>query len=245
MFIYLSKKVSIAAPAARSRCTTTYWTRLEFTWCHSYCTCWQIAIPNNIHLKCVSWNKDQGFIACGGDDGLLRVLKLETQSGDLTPIRYVFFFSPRPGSVCWGSYASLMCESVCVESHHCMSGNMLTDGAVILLAHWICTSQNSLCFCFRKHHMFLLHWMILSLFCKLCYVLDFFVLQWYFGNRTYFKKVVATKLDVEVIRRHLSSLASIISKHAFYKISLGTYTFYILKVSLLFIVQVHFYVLMI
>lgn len=44
----------------------------------------QIAIPNNIHLKCVSWNKDQGFIACGGDDGLLRVLKLETQTGEFT-----------------------------------------------------------------------------------------------------------------------------------------------------------------
>ncbi|TNM95918.1 hypothetical protein fugu_017001 [Takifugu bimaculatus] len=42
----------------------------------------QIAIPNNIHLKCVSWNKDQGFISCGGDDGLLRVLKLETQTDD-------------------------------------------------------------------------------------------------------------------------------------------------------------------
>uniref|UniRef100_A0A667ZDV6 WD repeat-containing protein 35 n=1 Tax=Myripristis murdjan TaxID=586833 RepID=A0A667ZDV6_9TELE len=42
----------------------------------------KIAIPNNIHLKCVSWNKDQGFIACGGDDGHLRVLKLETQTDD-------------------------------------------------------------------------------------------------------------------------------------------------------------------
>ncbi|XP_003962343.3 WD repeat-containing protein 35 [Takifugu rubripes] len=42
----------------------------------------KIAIPNNIHLKCVSWNKDQGFISCGGDDGLLRVLKLETQTDD-------------------------------------------------------------------------------------------------------------------------------------------------------------------
>ncbi|XP_023129975.2 WD repeat-containing protein 35 isoform X1 [Amphiprion ocellaris] len=42
----------------------------------------KIAIPSNIHLKCVSWNKDQGFIACGGDDGLLRVLKLETQTDD-------------------------------------------------------------------------------------------------------------------------------------------------------------------
>uniref|UniRef100_A0A3P9HAW2 WD repeat-containing protein 35 n=1 Tax=Oryzias latipes TaxID=8090 RepID=A0A3P9HAW2_ORYLA len=43
----------------------------------------KIAIPNNIHLKCVSWNKDQGCIACGGDDGLLKVLKLETQSDDV------------------------------------------------------------------------------------------------------------------------------------------------------------------
>lgn len=41
----------------------------------------QIAIPNNVKLKCVSWNKDQGFIACGGEDGLLKVLKLETQTG--------------------------------------------------------------------------------------------------------------------------------------------------------------------
>ncbi|CAG5866211.1 unnamed protein product [Menidia menidia] len=42
----------------------------------------KIAIPNNIPLKCVSWNKDQGFIACGGDEALLKVLKLETQTDD-------------------------------------------------------------------------------------------------------------------------------------------------------------------
>uniref|UniRef100_A0A4W3H1G3 WD repeat-containing protein 35 n=1 Tax=Callorhinchus milii TaxID=7868 RepID=A0A4W3H1G3_CALMI len=41
-----------------------------------------IAIPNNTQLRCVSWNKDQGFIACGGEDGLLKVLKLETQTDD-------------------------------------------------------------------------------------------------------------------------------------------------------------------
>lgn len=145
MFIYLSKKVSIAAPVARSRCTTTYWTRLEFTWCHSYCTCWQIAIPNNIHLKCVSWNKDQGFIACGGDDGLLRVLKLETQSGDFTPIRYVLCWSPPPPRFCLLRFIrKSMCESVCVESHHWMSGNMLTDGAVLcsglFCLSFICTN---------------------------------------------------------------------------------------------------------
>lgn len=37
----------------------------------------KIAIPNNTKLKCIGWNKDQGYIACGGDDGLLKVLKLE------------------------------------------------------------------------------------------------------------------------------------------------------------------------
>ncbi|XP_033095064.1 WD repeat-containing protein 35 isoform X7 [Trachypithecus francoisi] len=42
----------------------------------------KISIPNNVKLKCVSWNKEQGFIACGGEDGLLKVLKLETQTDD-------------------------------------------------------------------------------------------------------------------------------------------------------------------
>uniref|UniRef100_A0A8D1X6N6 WD repeat-containing protein 35 n=1 Tax=Sus scrofa TaxID=9823 RepID=A0A8D1X6N6_PIG len=42
----------------------------------------KISIPNNVKLKCISWNKDQGFIACGGEDGLLKVLKLETQTDD-------------------------------------------------------------------------------------------------------------------------------------------------------------------
>ncbi|XP_060727604.1 WD repeat-containing protein 35 [Tachysurus vachellii] len=42
----------------------------------------KIAIPNNIKLKCVSWNRNQGFIACGGDEGLLKVLKLETHTDD-------------------------------------------------------------------------------------------------------------------------------------------------------------------
>ncbi|XP_072266186.1 WD repeat-containing protein 35 [Pyxicephalus adspersus] len=42
----------------------------------------KIAIPNNIQLKCISWNKDQGYIACGGESGLLKVLKLEMQTDD-------------------------------------------------------------------------------------------------------------------------------------------------------------------
>ncbi len=28
-------------------------------------------------LAALSWHKNQGFIACGGEDGLLKVLKLE------------------------------------------------------------------------------------------------------------------------------------------------------------------------
>lgn len=41
----------------------------------------QIAIPGNVRLRCISWSKDQGFIACGGEDGLLKVLQLETKTG--------------------------------------------------------------------------------------------------------------------------------------------------------------------
>ncbi|KAL8581319.1 WD repeat-containing protein 35 [Nucella lapillus] len=41
----------------------------------------KIAIPNNTKLRCVSWNREHGYIACGGEDGLLKVLKLEMQAG--------------------------------------------------------------------------------------------------------------------------------------------------------------------
>ncbi|KAH9492608.1 WD repeat-containing protein 35 [Bulinus truncatus] len=42
----------------------------------------KIAIPNNIRLHCVSWNRQHGYIACGGEDGLLKVVKLEAQTGN-------------------------------------------------------------------------------------------------------------------------------------------------------------------
>ncbi|XP_066495950.1 WD repeat-containing protein 35 [Tiliqua scincoides] len=42
----------------------------------------KITIPGNVRLRCISWNKDQGFIACGGEDGLLKVLKLETKTDE-------------------------------------------------------------------------------------------------------------------------------------------------------------------
>ena len=37
----------------------------------------KIAIPNNTHLRCIAWDKNNGFLACGGDDGLLKILRLD------------------------------------------------------------------------------------------------------------------------------------------------------------------------
>ena len=37
----------------------------------------KIAIPNGVRLKSLSWNGVNGWIVCGGENGLLKVLKLE------------------------------------------------------------------------------------------------------------------------------------------------------------------------
>lgn len=37
----------------------------------------KIAIPNNTRINCIAWNKDQGYIAVGGEEGLVKVLKLD------------------------------------------------------------------------------------------------------------------------------------------------------------------------
>lgn len=41
----------------------------------------QIAIPNETCLTTLAWNTAEGWIACGGENGLLKVLKLEVQQG--------------------------------------------------------------------------------------------------------------------------------------------------------------------
>ncbi|KAG8232917.1 hypothetical protein J437_LFUL011026 [Ladona fulva] len=38
----------------------------------------KIAIPNSTQINCLAWNKEFGFIACGGEDGMLKVLKLDS-----------------------------------------------------------------------------------------------------------------------------------------------------------------------
>lgn len=49
-----------------------------------FCDLPQIAIPNNTKINCISWNKDQGYIAVGGDEGLVKVLKLDQASSTTT-----------------------------------------------------------------------------------------------------------------------------------------------------------------
>jgi WD repeat-containing protein 35 len=41
----------------------------------------KIAIPHPIDLEGVAWNREQGWIACGGRNGTLKVLKLEDGKG--------------------------------------------------------------------------------------------------------------------------------------------------------------------
>lgn len=62
MFVYLSKKVIILNKIIKKLFIKNLL---------------QIAIPNNVKLNCISWNKEQGYIAVAGTDGLLKVLKLE------------------------------------------------------------------------------------------------------------------------------------------------------------------------
>ena len=38
----------------------------------------KIAIPNNIPLTCIAWDKENGYLACGGEDGLLKIVRLDS-----------------------------------------------------------------------------------------------------------------------------------------------------------------------
>lgn len=38
----------------------------------------QIAIPKHSNVSCISWNHSSGYIAVGGEEGMLKVLKLES-----------------------------------------------------------------------------------------------------------------------------------------------------------------------
>lgn len=65
MFAYLSKKVRTPSN--------------KFMSLNKICL--QIGMPNGATLNVIGWNQEKGFIACGGDQGLLKVLKLDTGKG--------------------------------------------------------------------------------------------------------------------------------------------------------------------
>lgn len=41
----------------------------------------RISLPKESNVGTVSWNGPQGWIACGGENGFLKVLKLDTGEG--------------------------------------------------------------------------------------------------------------------------------------------------------------------
>jgi WD repeat-containing protein 35 len=49
-------------------------------------THFQIAIPNNVKIRSLAWENDQAWIACGGADGLLKVLSLNTTASSDSPL---------------------------------------------------------------------------------------------------------------------------------------------------------------
>lgn len=44
----------------------------------------KIAIPNNFRLNCIAWNQKEGYIAVGGEDGLLKVLRVDSNVSSST-----------------------------------------------------------------------------------------------------------------------------------------------------------------
>jgi WD repeat-containing protein 35 len=43
----------------------------------------KIALPSGVRLSCVSWSNAKGWLACGGENGLLKVLLVDRpKNGD-------------------------------------------------------------------------------------------------------------------------------------------------------------------
>ncbi|EGD73851.1 WD repeat-containing protein 35 [Salpingoeca rosetta] len=42
----------------------------------------KVALPNPIPLDAISWNREYGWIACGGDEGLLKIIKIDSEKGN-------------------------------------------------------------------------------------------------------------------------------------------------------------------
>ncbi|KAJ3337585.1 hypothetical protein HDU93_000828 [Gonapodya sp. JEL0774] len=56
-----------------------------------------VGIPNNSRVLSLGWENEGGYIACGGDAGLLKVIKLESGSGTATSGGSTIFSASEPG----------------------------------------------------------------------------------------------------------------------------------------------------
>ena len=93
----------------------------------------QIAIPNGTLLTTLSWHKNEGFIACGGENGLLKVLKLEITSGKDSALKGLAAPSnlAMNQGLCGhtGEHGDMLTLAVCVSAlpthcRQCSSGDM-------------------------------------------------------------------------------------------------------------------------
>lgn len=49
---------------------------------HNHFPLFKIAIPNNPKISTLAWSINHGYLACGGENGLLKVLKFESSKFD-------------------------------------------------------------------------------------------------------------------------------------------------------------------
>ncbi|RKO87327.1 WD40-repeat-containing domain protein, partial [Blyttiomyces helicus] len=119
MFIYLSKK------------------KLIHSLRHPSC---QIAIPNGVKLRSVAWNNDQGWIACGGEDGLLKVLKLETAaasgSGGAAGSGLGASATAPPGVGPGEGATRRMAEGLAAPSNLSMNQTLEGHGGAVVVSTW-------------------------------------------------------------------------------------------------------------
>lgn len=53
----------------------------------------QISIPNDTHVSSLAWHSGEGWLAVGGNTGLLRVLKLELQQQGDQLYLFIYLFN--------------------------------------------------------------------------------------------------------------------------------------------------------
>mmetsp|Transcript_14038 Transcript_14038/g.22384 ORF Transcript_14038/g.22384 Transcript_14038/m.22384 type:complete len:1210 (-) Transcript_14038:255-3884(-) len=88
----------------------------------------KIAIPHKIKLHSVSWNTDQGWIACGGEKGLLKVLKLDSKASGGSNLSMNQTLDGHKGAVCVITWNSVQEKLTTSDEEGLIIVWMLSDG---------------------------------------------------------------------------------------------------------------------